>query len=86
MKPLVKCLFVLATIVSSSVGQDQSLEEYIKKATEFQESGNLEQATQIMEEAVKRYPDNSNANSYLGLYLGMQAGRTNDFVEAGILV
>lgn len=38
-----------------------------------------------MEEAVGKYPDSSMAHSYFGLYLGMQAGRTTDFMEAGRL-
>ena len=86
MKTLVKHLSVLAIIAATSLCRSQTLDGYIKRAKDAETTGNLEQATQIMEEALIRYPDNSNANSYLGLYLGMQAGRTNDFMEAGILV
>lgn len=88
MKSFVKCLivFVVMVMFSSGIVLGQNLDEYIKKAKDFQESGDLDQAVKIMSEATKKYPDNAVAYSYLGLYTGMQAGKTKDFIEAGRLV
>jgi len=86
MNSVVKCLIVLSLAVCTSIAQSQTIEEYIKKAENYQESNKLEEAVQMMEEAVKKFPDNSTTYSYLGLFTGMQAGRTSDFMEAGQLV
>ncbi len=88
MKSFVKCLivFVVMIMFNADIVQGQTLDEYIKKANNFQKSGELDQAINMMSEAVKKYPDNAIAYSYLGLYTGMQAGKTNDFMEAGRLV
>jgi tetratricopeptide (TPR) repeat protein len=64
----------------------QSLDEYIKKAKDVQKSGDLSGAVKIMSEAIREYPDKAAAYSYLGLYTGLQAGQTKDFMEAGRLV
>ncbi|MBM3235914.1 DUF2271 domain-containing protein [Candidatus Poribacteria bacterium] len=86
MKSLVRCLLGLAIILSASIGHSQTIDEYIKKAEDYQKSGNIQQAVGIMEEAIKAYPENSTAHSYLGLYLGMQAGETQNYMEAGRLI
>lgn len=86
MRTLINFLIIIAIIISAGISHGQTLEEYIKKAENYHKSGKLEQATISMEEAVKKYPDDSTANSYLGLYIGMQAGRTKDNVEAGQLI
>lgn len=86
MKSLAGCLVGLAIILSASIGYSQTLDEYIKKTEDYQKSGNLEQAAKVMEEAIEKYPENSTAHSYLGLYLGMQAGETQNYMEAGRLI
>jgi tetratricopeptide (TPR) repeat protein len=69
-----------------SLAQDKTLEQYIQEAENYQRSDKPDQSAKVMEEAVGKYPDSSTAHSYLGLYLGMQAGRTTDFMEAGRLI
>lgn len=86
MRSLIGCLVGVAIILSAGIVQSQPLEEYVKKAEDYQKSGKLEQALKAMEEAVEKHPDDPAAYSYLGLYLGMQAGKTSDFMEAGRLV
>jgi tetratricopeptide (TPR) repeat protein len=86
-KTLAKCLIAFVVIVIfAGVVLSQTLDEYIKKAQDSQKSGDLSQAVKIMSEAIQKYPDNAAAYSYLGLYTGMQAGQTKDFMEAGRLV
>ncbi len=63
----------------------QTMDEYIQKAESYNQSDNLEQAVKVMEEAIQKYSDNSTAYSYLGLYQGMQAGQTQNYMEAGRL-
>ena len=80
------CLIVLAITGTVSLAQDKTLEQYIEEAENYQKSDKPDQAAKVMEEAVGKYQDNSTAHSYFGFYLGMQAGRTTDFMEAGRLV
>jgi tetratricopeptide (TPR) repeat protein len=61
------------------------LDEYIREATKYQQSGDLAQAVSVMEAAATEYPDNPNVYAYLGFYKGMQAGATQNFMEAGRL-
>ncbi len=88
MKPFVKCLIVFVVMVMFNAVdvQGQTVDEYIKKANNFQNSGELDQAVKTMKEATEKYPNSADAYSYLGLYTGMQAGKTKDFMEAGRLV
>ncbi len=86
MKVLARWVVVLAIVVSFRVVQGKTLEQYVKEAEDFQNAGELEQARNMMVEAVKEYSDSSDAYAYLGLYTGMQAGETNDTGEAMRLV
>jgi len=63
-----------------------AVDKYVKDAGEFARSDKADKAVAVMEQAVKEYPRNVKAHAYLGLYLGMSAGRTHDFSEAGRLV
>lgn len=64
----------------------QSPEEYVKKAQAFNKAGEYVQAAKVMDEALTIYPDNSTVYAYLGLYRGMQAGQTDNFLAAGKLI
>ncbi len=79
-------LFVVILIASSVSAHGKTLNEYIIEAEGHKESDNIERATIVMEEAVENYPDSSDAYAYLGLYKGMLAGETQNFMEAGRLV
>jgi tetratricopeptide (TPR) repeat protein len=69
-----------------NAAEGKTLDEYVQEASEQRQSGELGQAIATMEEAAAAYPDDSDAYSYLGLYLGIAAGQTQDFMEAGRLV
>ncbi|MBN1695341.1 DUF2271 domain-containing protein [candidate division WOR-3 bacterium] len=86
MKISAKYLFVLFVVFFSFVVQAKSLKDYIEEAKALQNSGKVEEAAKLMEEALDTYPDSSSAYAYLGLYTGMQAGQTQDLVLAGKLV
>jgi len=75
---------IIVCIYQISFGQ--TIDGYIKKAESFNQAGDLEQATKVMEEAIQKFPDNSTAYSYLGLYRGSQAGHTQNYMEAGRLI
>jgi len=83
MKLFLRFFIIFILIFSSGFLKSQTLDEYIKKAGDFQKSYELDKAVNIMSEAVKKYPKKADAYSYLGLYIGMQAGVTKDFMEAG---
>lgn len=86
MKLLAVCIAFMAVTFNVSIGQIQTLDDYISKSWEYETSGKIEDAVKLMEEAITKYPDDSTAYSYLGLYLGMQAGRTTDMMEASNLI
>lgn len=86
MKSFLKGFLLFFLITSVSVVWGQTVNEYIKKANDYQNSGNIDRAIELMSEAVKKYPDSAAAHSYLGLYYGMKAGRTSDFMEAGRII
>ena len=85
MKVLLRGLIVLAIIGSANVVQGKTLAEFVKEAENYQNSGETGKAAIAMEKAVEEYPGSSTAYAYLGLYIGMQAGETQNFIKAGRL-
>ncbi len=86
MKILVSFLMALVLVGNVSLAQGNTVEEYLQQAHQHQQSGYLERAVETMEAAVKEHPESSDAHAYLGLYLGMRAGRTNDMMTGMQLV
>lgn len=86
MRIFLKCIIIFFLLISYSAIFSQTIDEYIKKAESYNQAGDLEQAAVVMEQAVQKYPDNSTAYSYLGLYRGTQAGSTQNYMEAGRLI
>ena len=85
MKISAKYLFVLSVMFFSVVVQAKPLKDYIEQATNYQNSGKIEEASKVMEKALDEYPDSSSVYAYLGLYTGMQAGQTQNMASAGEL-
>lgn len=81
-----KLFIVILLLTSWQICFSQTVDEFINKAEKLNQSGNLEQAAKVLEEAIQKFPKNSTAHSYLGLYRGMQAGQTQNFMEAGQLI
>ncbi len=81
-----KLITVILLLISWQVSFSQTPDEFIGKAEKLNQSGDLEQAAGVMELAIQKFPDNSTVHSYLGLYRGMQAGTTQNYMEAGRLV
>jgi len=79
-------LLALLIMGSGQIVFGQNMDEFIQKAESFNQAGDLEQAVTVMEEAIQKYPDHPAALSYLGLYRVTQAGRTQNYMEAGRLV
>jgi len=82
LKYLVRYLIVFILFFGISTAKDQTTDEYIKKAGQLQKSGELDKAIEVMTEAVEKYPQSALAHSYCGLYTGMKAGKTKDYMEA----
>ncbi|UCE07250.1 MAG: hypothetical protein JSW07_04235, partial [bacterium] len=68
MHKFVKFLLVILFLASWQYCFSQTVDEFINKAENLNQSGDLEQAAKVMEEAIQKFPDNSSAHSYLGLY------------------
>ena len=66
----------------------KSVEEYISEAVSKEQTGDIDQAAQIMQEALDAHPDNPTVLGYLGGYIGQQAGKaaeSGDMNSAGEL-
>jgi tetratricopeptide (TPR) repeat protein len=85
MKLLVKCFIIISVMFFALAIQAKTLKDYIEEAKTNQNSAKTEEAANVMEKAVKEYPDSSNAYAYLGLYTGMRAGETQNMALAGEL-
>ncbi len=85
MKLLVKSFIVLSVMFFVVTLKAKPLNDYIEKAKANQNSGKIEEAANVMEKAVKEYPESSSAYAYLGLYTGMRAGETQNMALAGEL-
>jgi len=83
MKKSVYFLILLIILLTIQFVSGQSVDEFIEKAGTLYQSGNLEEAVQLMEGAKDKFPENSTVYSYVGFYKGMQAGETQDFMQAG---
>ncbi|HVP58831.1 MAG TPA: DUF2271 domain-containing protein [bacterium] len=77
---IVVCALALATCTLA-----KPLDSYLSEAAKLQQSGNLTQAVATLDAASKEYPDNPNVLALMGLYKGMQAGATQNVMEAGQL-
>jgi tetratricopeptide (TPR) repeat protein len=77
-------LVALSAVLSTCAAK--TLDEYVNQAERYREAGDLDQAAAVMETATAEYPDSAIAYAYLGLYKGTQAGRTDNFMQAGKLV
>ena len=76
---------LLIAVVLACAGSG-AVDKYVKEAGEFAKADKPDKAVEVMEQAVKEQPRSAKAHAYLGLYLGMSAGRTHDFSEAGKFV
>lgn len=85
-RPKGAILSLFAAVALAACGRGKGVDRYVKDASALQAQGKLEDAAAVMEQAVGKHPKNAQAHAYLGLYLGMQAGRTQDFMRAGNLV
>jgi len=86
MKLVAAVLLIVAIAAFTVPGEAKPVEEYIGEAAGKQQSGDLAGAVTAMEEAVQEHPGILQAHSYLGLYLGMLAGQTEDMTAALDLV
>jgi tetratricopeptide (TPR) repeat protein len=82
MKTCLIFLGVLILIFGLNTIQSQTVDEYIKKAGQLQKSGDIDQAIEVMSKAVEKFPQSAIAYSYFGLFTGMKAGKTKDYMEA----
>ncbi|KQC14039.1 MAG: hypothetical protein APR63_06365 [Desulfuromonas sp. SDB] len=66
------CLLILLT----STGVSQDLSYYLQQSDSLDQAGNLTYAVEMMREAVDKFPDQSDAYAFLGIYLGKSAGQS----------
>jgi tetratricopeptide (TPR) repeat protein len=82
---LVAVILAAAAAMAYAAAPAKPLDQYLSEATKAQQAGDLTQAVALMEAAGKDYPENATIFANLGLYKGMQAGATQNFMEAGRL-
>ncbi len=71
---------LILTLALAGAGAAREAQDYIDEASRLQQAGDLTGALEVMKAAVAEHPDDSNVNAYLGLYTGMMAGRTTDYM------
>ncbi len=78
-------VLVLSAILAVAAAAREA-EDYINEAQELHKGDDVAAALKVMQAAALEHPEHSRVQAYLGLYTGMMAGRTNDYMEAGRLV
>ena len=86
MKLLLKYFITLSIMFFAVTYQAKPLKGYIEEAKTNENSGQIEQATKLIEKALEEYPDSSSAYAYMGFYTAIQAGETKNFIRAGQLI
>ncbi len=84
MKSLIE--LALVAVLVFACAQTAAVDKYVAQAAKLQKAGELTKAIEVLEKAAKEHPNRAPIQAHLGLYLGMKAGQTNDFSEAGELV
>ncbi len=77
-----KLLFLIIGL--SSLLFAETVEEYMSNSQVAAQSGNLEQAAEIMKIAITEYPQSADVYAQYGLYLSQLAGQSS-FLKAGML-
>ncbi len=76
---------ILVISIAGGAGEAKDLDVYISEARALADGRDFAAARALMEEAAAAYPQSADALSYLGLYTGMSAGGSADYMEAGRL-
>jgi len=73
-------LLILALFVTILSGESwcKPVGEYIGEAKTKNQSGDIDAAARIMQEALKEYPDNPTIMGYLGGYIGRRRGKPSN--------
>lgn len=85
MKSCLWMLVVLPLLCGGAAGAEKDASQYVGRAQALAAGGDPAGAAALLEEAAARYPEDSRILAHLGLYTGMSAGRTDDYMEAGRL-
>ena len=76
----------LIAVVVLACARTAAPDKYVEEAVRLQKAGELAKAVEVLEKAAKEHPNRAKVHAYLGLYLGMEAGHTRDFSQAGEFV
>ena len=75
---------LLAVVLCAAVarfGSAKTLGEYIAEAEGYKNAGQFDKAISTMEQAVKEYPEHTDAYAQLGIMLSEKAQRTRDYTQ-----
>lgn len=76
----------LVAVLMLACARTAAVDKDVEQAVKLQKAGELTKAVAVLEKAAKEHPGRAKVQAYLGLYLGMKAGQTHNFMEAGELV
>ena len=85
MKKLACAVVASGFLICASAAQGRSVEDYVAEASRHGDAGELKEAVELLAQALQEHPASSDIHAHLGLYTGMSAGRTADYMEAGRL-
>ncbi|MBU8920341.1 MAG: DUF2271 domain-containing protein [Bacteroidales bacterium] len=83
---LITCLLIAIIVATLPVDVRAADGTSIEEAVALGEKGELEKAISALESITEAEPENFDALAWLGLYTGMSAGRTSDYMKAGQLI
>ncbi len=86
MNRIAKVLIVVLLLFSAAGLLADEVNEALNRAEELEKAGKLTEAVTLLETAFRKFPENVDLCATLGFYKGMQAGKAEDFMEAGQLV
>jgi tetratricopeptide (TPR) repeat protein len=81
LKYLILFVCTLLLIGVANFGATETLEGYIAEAEGYKNTGQFDKAVSTMEQAVKEYPEHTDAHAQLGIMLSEKAQRTRDYME-----
>lgn len=86
MNRIARVLIVVMLLFGAAGLFGNEVNQAISRAEELEKSGKIKEAVTLLETALQKFPQNVELCSTLGFFKGMQAGKAEDFMEAGQLV
>lgn len=79
MKSIAKWMPCILCLCFSTLAVAKTLDDYMSEAQQLKEAGTMDKAIELLNEAIKEYPDSARTYITLGTYLGERVQKLKDF-------